>query len=426
MKFAFKKASTSLILTVFIQDSSSTTGAGLGSLDQTSSIVGGYVRMGSTGVALAVDENVTTEGTYEAPTTAAQVRIGTPANMRTGTYELHFHNDLFATGADTVTITLGGATNMADLPIEIQLTNFDFNDASPLVTLANETHTGAVIPTVTTLTGHTAQTADHTAGIAAIPTTAMRGTDSSALATVCTEGRLAELDAGNLPNDIAAIDTATMRGTDNAALASVLGALADSAHTGDPSATDTVMQYAKQLVNVLVGSAGVAAFPAEASPGNAVSLAEVLRAVHADVTGLAGAAMRGTDSAALATALTTAQADLDTITGSDGVTLATTQANYAPSTAAALASLVTTVGVAGLGLSAVPKTGYKLASDGIDLVLVDGKTLPAALQIIGAVVAGKISGAGEGTEIFVGLDNSTTRVTVTVDGSGNRSAVVYG
>jgi len=48
-----------------------------------------------------------------------------------------------------------------------------------------------------------------------------RGTDSAALASVCTEGRLAELDAGNLPTDIAAIPTTAMRGTDSAALASV-------------------------------------------------------------------------------------------------------------------------------------------------------------------------------------------------------------
>lgn len=45
----------------------------------------------------------------------------------------------------------------------------------------------------------------------AIPTTAMRGTDSAALATVCTEARLAELAAANLPADIDAIllDTGT-------------------------------------------------------------------------------------------------------------------------------------------------------------------------------------------------------------------------
>ena len=128
MKLQLKKSETDVILVVFIQDSSSTTGAGLGSLIHTSSIVGGYVKRGGTGVALAVDEDVATEGTYQAPSAAGKVRIGTPANMRTGTYELHFHNDLFTT-ADYVVITLGGASNMADLPIEIQLTDIDLNSS---------------------------------------------------------------------------------------------------------------------------------------------------------------------------------------------------------------------------------------------------------------------------------------------------------
>jgi hypothetical protein len=44
----------------------------------------------------------------------------------------------------------------------------------------------------------------------------MRGTDSAALASVATEARLAELDAANLPTDIAAIPTTAMRGTDSA------------------------------------------------------------------------------------------------------------------------------------------------------------------------------------------------------------------
>lgn len=43
--------------------------------------------------------------------------------------------------------------------------------------------------------------------------------------------------------------------------------------------------------------------------------------------------MRGTDSAATAAALATAQADLDLLTGADGAILATTQANYAPAKA---------------------------------------------------------------------------------------------
>ena len=47
--------------------------------------------------------------------------------------------------------------------------------------------------------------------VAGLDGAAMRGTDSAALASVCTEGRLAELDAANLPADVDAIliDTST-------------------------------------------------------------------------------------------------------------------------------------------------------------------------------------------------------------------------
>lgn len=56
----------------------------------------------------------------------------------------------------------------------------------------------------------------------------------------------------------------------------------------------------------------------------------------------------------------------------------------------------------------------------------DGKTLQQALRIIAAATAGKVSGAGTGTEVAKGLDGSTDRITATVDASGNRSAITYG
>jgi len=56
---------------------------------------------------------------------------------------------------------------------------------------------------------------------------------------------------------------------------------------------------------------------------------------------------------------------------------------------------------------------------------IDGKTPQEALQYISAILAGKVSGAGTGTETFVGLDGTTDRVVVTVDTDGNRSAVEY-
>jgi hypothetical protein len=72
------------------------------------------------------------------------------------------------------------------------------------------------------------------------------------------------------------------------------------------------------------------------------------------------------------------------------------------------------------------KTGYALGAAGADLVLVDGKSLPSAVGYIAASTAGKVSGAGTGTEVFTALDGITTRLTITVDVSGNRTAVVYG
>lgn len=131
------------------------------------------------------------------------------------------------------------------------------------------------------------------------------------IASVNTEARLAELDAGNLPTDIAAVQTevdkiGTVPALDGAAqtIGAAIGKLADDNAGADFDATTDSLE---RLAN----------------------------------TEPLGTAMRGTDSAALATALATAQADLDTITGADGVTLATSQGNYAPAVAGDAMDLVT-------------------------------------------------------------------------------------
>jgi hypothetical protein len=56
---------------------------------------------------------------------------------------------------------------------------------------------------------------------------------------------------------------------------------------------------------------------------------------------------------------------------------------------------------------------------------IDGKTLRQSLRYLAALLAGKVSGAGTGTETFMGLEGATNRVQVTVDATGNRSNVVY-
>ena len=50
-------------------------------------------------------------------------------------------------------------------------------------------------------------------------------------------------------------------------------------------------------------------------------------------------------------------------------------------------------------------------------------TRDEVMRILAAALAGKVSGAGTGTEVFKGLDGTTNRITSTVDTSGNRTAV---
>jgi len=212
----------------------------------------------------------------------------------------------------------------------------------------------------------------------AIPTTAMRGTDSAALASVATEARLAELDAGNLPTDIAAIPTTAMRGTDSAATAASVAALNDVAATDIVSA-GAITTLTGAVVNVdLVDTIATAGSIVVANQvwANDITTWE-------GVTDSAAYTINNSDnqSAAAVSALTTAQADLDKLTGSDGATLATAQANYAPATATALGATLataqanyapatatalstvsTTIGAAGAGLTEAGGTGDHLTA----------------------------------------------------------------
>jgi hypothetical protein len=58
-----------------------------------------------------------------------------------------------------------------------------------------------------------------------------------------------------------------------------------------------------------------------------------------------------------------------------------------------------------------------------DEVIENSKTFRQITRIAAAALAGKVSGAGTGTETFKGLDGSTDRIVSTVDSNGNRTAV---
>jgi hypothetical protein len=91
--------------------------------------------------------------------------------------------------------------------------------------------------------------------------------------------------------------------------------------------------------------------------------------------------------------------------------------------------IFTVGGFAGDGLHCTKGTGGKdisgqLASNATDLILVAGKTLPHAIQIIGGTAAGASSGIGTGVEVFQDFAGSTV-ATVTLDSNNDRTGVVY-
>ena len=61
----------------------------------------------------------------------------------------------------------------------------------------------------------------------------------------------------------------------------------------------------------------------------------------------------------------------------------------------------------------------------VDIADFDGKSMKQVLQLMAAVLAGKTSGAGTGTEKFRSLNDNADRVTVTVNPQGDRTGVSY-
>ena len=66
-----------------------------------------------------------------------------------------------------------------------------------------------------------------------------------------------------------------------------------------------------------------------------------------------------------------------------------------------------------------------LRMTGLNNINIDGLSMPLATEIIAAAVAGKLNGAGSGTETFRSIDDTTDRMISTVDASGNRINVTY-
>ncbi len=207
--------------------------------------------------------------------------------------------------------------------------------ASVVGALDDAANTGDV-DTATTIMSYAKQLLDElsgTTGIATMPTLLdpangvnlfemVRAIAGATFASATDSNEQLQIDHVAIEADTTGINGDVMRGTDNAALAVVLGALATAANTGDIDTSTTVMAYAKQLLNEISGTVGIAAMPTGLDPASGINLFEMVRAamgstfatatdsleqlqadhvaIEADTTGLNGDAMRGTDDAALA------------------------------------------------------------------------------------------------------------------------------
>lgn len=127
MKLALKKDSATRSLLLFIQDSASATGQGkTGLAYNTANLTAYYARPRANAVAITLASQTTT-GEF---VSGGFVEID--ATNLPGFYRFDPPDAAFASGADSVAILLKGASGMAPLPLEIQLTSCDWNDGAGL------------------------------------------------------------------------------------------------------------------------------------------------------------------------------------------------------------------------------------------------------------------------------------------------------
>jgi hypothetical protein len=213
----------------------------------------------------------------------------------------------------------------------------------------------------------------------AIPTTAMRGTDNAALASVCTEARLAELGATNLPADIDAIlaDTNELQ-TDN-----IPGTLA------------TIAAYLDTEIDAILADTN----ELQTDWANGGRLDLLLDAIPTT-------AMRGTDNAATAAALATHDGKLDTVdTVVDAIKVITDLIG-----ATAAANLARTLGAAGVVYSTVKAGTLSTTQNSTNLTEVTDNHYNGRSIIW---ITGVLAGQASDVTAYVGVNGVLTFTAVT-------------
>lgn len=438
MKLSVVKGATSVLVRIFIQDSSSTTGAGLtGLVFNTAGLTCYRMRdddgnAGGTVISLAT----ATLGTWATGGFKEKDATNCP-----GWYEFGIPNAAVATGSRSVDFHFKGATNMAPLPVEIELTGWDNQDAvhGGLSAVPNATagaSNGLLIAgsnAATTFSGLTTGALSCTtitaSGAVAFQSTFAVTTSTSLAALSCStltaSGAVAfqSTFAVTTSTSLAALSCSTLTASGAVAFQSTFATTGTTTFNAFTVTNATTLSGAVSLGSTL-GITGTTTLAALTTTGtmtvNAFTCTNNFTVsgnwLTTGTTTWTGA---GTFTAGLTSAITGSitgnlSGSVGSVTGAVG------------SVTGAVGSVTGNVGgnVTGTVGSVVTKTGYALASNGLDSIVVEtGVNARQALSIVAAADSGVLAGVGTGTITIAAAANpATNRISATVDATG-RSAV---
>jgi hypothetical protein len=408
---------------VFVQDSSVSTGAGKTDLAFNSAGLSAYyVRPLAAAVAITLATQTVTGAYSSGGFTAVDA-----ANMP-GVYRLDLPDAVCASGVNAAVVMLKGAANMAPVTLEIQLTNFDLNDADPDVNVVKWLGTACATPTVagvpevdithfngvagTFASGRPEVNTTHIAGNAVNTGSAQLGVNvvqisGDAIAADNAEAFFDGTGYGGANNVIPTVTTTT-----NVA---VVNGLANNVITA-ASIADGAIDAATFAAGA-INAAAIAPDAIGASELAADALAEIADQVWDEV--LAGHLTAGTTGAALNGAGSAGDPWGTALPGAYGAGSAgKIVGDFLNATVSSRASQAS--------LDALP-TANENAGALLDTAndIETGISVRNALRATLAMLAGQVTGAGTGSEIFKNPAATKNRVTVTVDTNGNRSAITF-
>lgn len=379
MKLSILAGATSQSINVFIRDSSSTTGGGLTGLTYNSAgLTAYYSHAGAYATATSI--TLATLAAVNSAYSSGGFRELDATNMP-GWYRFDLPNAVIAgSKGRSVAVHLKGATNMAPLPIEIELTAWDNQDAVR-------------------------------GGLTAIPNVASGSAGGLIIQGTGTTGL--NVSGGKAPATVAA------------------GDMANNCITSSVLATDCI--GAAQLATDAIGSAEIAASAVTkiqaglATPTNITSASGISIATGGITA--ASFAAGAIDAAAIATdAIGSAEIAASAVTEiQSGLALASdlaVVASYIDTEVAAIKAKTDNLPASPAAVSDIPTAAQNAAalldlSNGVETSI----TPRQALRLILAASAGKLSGAATTTITIRNVGDTKNRITATVDSDGNRSAV---